>query len=184
MATAQQPQAGAQGGGGTTSDSKRAALGATFEAYKGLVKAIVFVCGVFVAGGVGTGIYMIVKGREVSDAIAVMATPFAGVLALVIVAASVISFAVKGNTLDSLKVRIVGILGGVLAVLVIGAFALVLKDKTTAVPDALTAAISAIVGGLLGVLTPAGPASGLTPAEAVQAKDAIKQNKLSGDGGF
>ena len=182
MATAQQPQAGAQGGGGSASDSTKATLSATFDTYSGLIKSIVFVCGVFVAGGVGTGIYMIVKGRDVSDAIAVMATPFAGVLALVIVAASAISFAVKDNTLDSLKVRIVGILGGVLAVLVIGAFVLVLKDGTAAVTDALTAAISAIVGGLLGILTPPAATSGLTPLEAEQAKKALP--KFSGDDGF
>lgn len=163
--------AGTTGGTTTTDKDKLATLS---DSYRGLLGKVLLGCGILIAAGVGTGIYMIVDNRSVPAALAVMAVPFGGVLALAVAAGSVVTFSVKGDTVDALKVRIVGILGGVLAILVIGAFALVLKSGTAAVPQALTAAISAIVGGLLGVLTPPSAASGQSPEGAKQTQDALQ----------
>ena len=115
--------------------------------------------------GVLTGIWMIINGRDTTEALLVMAVPFGGILLLFLVGAGVSSVVRDSQGVigtDAVRYRIVALLGmalfvGLIGVLLIAAF------SERDIPGALLTLVSTIAGGLIGVLTPGANTSAAAP---------------------
>jgi hypothetical protein len=141
-----------------------------------------------IGSGLAAGIQMLIDERPTSDAVVVMAVPFAGVILLGAVGG--ILFVLRERTpdlqataSDRLRLRIVLVLGialfvGLVGVLLIAAF------SERDVPGALLTLVSTIAGGLIGVLVPAGagaPSAGTVSAPTVTQLSPPKGKVAGGD---
>lgn len=139
-----------------------------------------------IGSGLFAGIRMLIDERPASDAVLVMAVPFAGVILLGAVGG--ILFVLRERTPDAqatasdrLRLRIVLVLGvalfiGLVGVLLIAAF------SERDVPGALLTLVSTIAGGLIGVLVPAGagaPSPGTVSAPTVT-QLSVSKGKVAG----
>jgi hypothetical protein len=110
------------------------------------------------AGGMVTGIWMIVQDKPITEALLVMAVPFVGIILLVAIASAIYSSVARGAeaahlAVEGLRQRIITFLGialfiGLVGVLFIAGFG----DKD--IPGGLLTLVSTIAGGLIGVLVP------------------------------
>lgn len=125
------------------------------------------------AAGIGTGIWMIVNDKEVTDALWVMSLPFVGIILLLAVGSGIYSVVIRGGeqVTDALRLRIVGLLGMALFIGLVGVL-LIAAVSDRDVPGALLTLVSTIAGGLIGVLVPSAvpvlfPGGSPTPVVAV-----------------